>query len=199
SAGALGCAADVVAPGVGGAPVSVVGRLGRESANLGSRSLSGTFTESLAGRLQPGTGSGRGAGSRTRTGLGEVFVEMTVAAGCSRIRAARAWIAVGRARTATLIDVDGTVVLQCIACFCQLILVVDVHGDHQRAATHGVRIGVGVRAMLFMRLLAEQRFEEVRDPGLVMRAIQRAVGGDKIGRASCREGVVVSGVAVFGR
>ena len=56
-------------------------------------------------------------------------------------------------------------------------IVVDVHGDHQRAATHGVRIGVGVRAMLFMRLLAEQRFEEVRDPGLVMRAIQRAVGG----------------------
>src|SRR5690606_39598100 len=73
SAGALGCAADVVAPGVGGAAVGVVGRLGRESANLGSRSLSGTFTESLAGRLQPGTGSGHGACSRTRTELGEVF------------------------------------------------------------------------------------------------------------------------------
>ena len=62
----------------------------------------------------------------------------------------------------------------------QLILVDHVHRDHQAAA---YRVGIGGRVMtvLFMGLVAEQRFEEVRDLRLVFVAVHRDVRAGAVG------------------
>ena len=171
-AGALGRAADVIATGVGRAAVVVIGRIG---AGRGCIADVGTVAGVRATQRAV-------AASGCRAGCAEVLVEVAVAAGRASIGTARAWIAFDCAAAAALVDVDGTVVFQGIARLGQLIFIVDIHSDHQRTAAYGIWIGGGVVAVRFVRFMAEQRFEEVRDLGFVMRTIHRDVGSGGVGR-----------------
>ncbi len=110
-----------------------------------------------------------------------MLVQVAVAAGGAGVGAAGAGIAVCGAAAAVLVDIDGAVVLQRVARPGQLILVDHVHRDHQGAAAYRVGIGGRVMTVLFMGLVAEQRFEEVRDLRFVFVAVHRDVRAGAVG------------------